>query len=134
MRRIRDLLTWLRPARTVPVVRWQARSRWAARPGTFAVLVATMISSGSMLASAGTGDSSRRTRPITFRSPRPWPRANTRSIRCTFIRLVVPPAPSTEPPVTMRTSPSFTKPFACAASTASAITESVDAPRCDSKG
>lgn len=33
------VMSWLRPARTVPVTRWRSDSRWSARPATLAVLV-----------------------------------------------------------------------------------------------
>ena len=34
-----DILSWLKPARTVPVTRWRASSRWRAKPSTLAILV-----------------------------------------------------------------------------------------------
>ena len=34
-----DILSWLKPARTIPVTRWRAPSRWRAKPPTLAVLV-----------------------------------------------------------------------------------------------
>lgn len=34
-----DILSWLRPARTIPVTRWRAPSRWRAKPPTLAILV-----------------------------------------------------------------------------------------------
>lgn len=33
-----QLLTWLRPSRSVPVTRWRSDSRWTSRPSTLAVL------------------------------------------------------------------------------------------------
>ena len=34
-----NILSWLKPARTVPVTRWRASSRWRAKPSTLAILV-----------------------------------------------------------------------------------------------
>jgi uncharacterized membrane protein YczE len=34
-----DILSWLKPARTVPVTRWRASSRWRAKPPTLGILV-----------------------------------------------------------------------------------------------
>ena len=34
-----DILSWLKPARTIPVTRWRAPSRWRAKPPTLAILV-----------------------------------------------------------------------------------------------
>jgi hypothetical protein len=34
-----DILSWLKPARTVPVTRWRASSRWRAKPSTLGILV-----------------------------------------------------------------------------------------------
>jgi len=33
-----QLLTWLRPSRSVPITRWRSDSRWTSRPSTLAVL------------------------------------------------------------------------------------------------
>jgi len=34
-----QILTWLRPSRSVPVTRWRSGSRWSTRPGTFGILI-----------------------------------------------------------------------------------------------
>jgi len=39
MIRLMQVLTWLRPSRSVPVTRWRSDSRWSARPATFGMLI-----------------------------------------------------------------------------------------------
>ncbi len=34
-----EILGWLRPARTVPVTRWRAASRWSPTPASLVVLI-----------------------------------------------------------------------------------------------
>ena len=68
---------------------------------------ATTISSGSTRTLGSRGGLRCRMRPITRRSPSPVPRANTRSIRWTFIMSVVPMPNPTAPLVTMTMSPSL---------------------------
>ena len=53
-----DILSWLRPARTVPVTRWRSSSRWRARPGTLAILALGLYLFGTgdaMLVKSGLG-------------------------------------------------------------------------------
>ena len=53
-----DILSWLKPARTIPVTRWRAPSRWRAKPPTLAVLVLGLYLFGTgdaMLVVSGLG-------------------------------------------------------------------------------
>jgi uncharacterized membrane protein YczE len=42
-----DVLTWLKPARTVPVTRWRSPTRWRPRPSTFVILIAGLYLFGT---------------------------------------------------------------------------------------
>lgn len=53
-----EILSWLRPARTVPVTRWRSPSRWSARPATLVILVLGLYLFGTgdaMLVKSGLG-------------------------------------------------------------------------------
>lgn len=53
-----DILSWLKPARTIPVTRWRASSRWRAQPPTLAILVLGLYLFGTgdaMLVVSGLG-------------------------------------------------------------------------------
>ena len=53
-----DILSWLRPARTVPVTRWRSSSRWRARPVTLSILALGLYLFGTgdaMLVQSGLG-------------------------------------------------------------------------------
>ena len=53
-----DVLTWLKPARTVPVTRWRSPTRWRPRPSTFVILIAGLYLFGTgeaLLVASGLG-------------------------------------------------------------------------------
>ena len=55
---ISDIMSWLKPSRTIPVTRWRAPSRWRTKPSTFAILIIGLWLFGTgdgMLVAAGLG-------------------------------------------------------------------------------